>query len=439
MIIIHYPNTFKALNSFIDDYNEQQEAEKDKIKGSTLLAAKEIVRIYGASLVKVNGIQPIDKTDLPPLVTNNVQLSHLLKQSTRTVQRHIKKLIVANIITGKNWHGSNSGYELFINPDFLLTGEKISGKSAQKTLDAALTESCRNEAESAFSKEHTTNCPHTYSCNTSNNKTNIIIAVEKPEDNIAVATDPLTNNTGNTTGDSSERCSLPLTDRNFSGYTSGDGAGYTGKIEQKNLETDEEAGKIEAQRAGKKSCTGGADAHSPARFNSLNMYVSLLWLMAKNLLYEGVYLTERQAEIGKSFIRKLYAPVKTEDLGRIHSIYAERISLVAKYISRDPQNRYVQLPYLFFDPKNPNGFVGTKRWHEDYRRRKKEVQAELVLNRQIQKFIRNKTGQTAKQKSQLQVFRECEQTLGKMKDPTLVQRFYAAVMDNQTYKHVCTS
>lgn len=161
--------------------------------------------------------------------------------------------------------------------------------------------------------------------------------------------------------------------------------------------------------------------------------------MAKNLLYREVTLTSQQVLIAKNLIAKLYEPVPTDRLNAVHQHYIARISLVYQYLQRDKLHRYVQLPNRYFDTTNPSGFVGTKKWYLAAMCRRKEVEKELIFGRTLKKFQKNITGEQARQKSMLQVFRECENTLGKLNDKALTDRFHAAVLNQTTYQQLNTN
>ena len=137
MLVINYSISYKALDQFVEYHNDSHEALSDKIKASVLLTAKEIIRIYGAFLIKANGIMELTAENLPALKTNNSQLAGLVKVSPRTIQRHIIKLQEAGIITGKEFCGSNSGYELLINPKILLARCRKDLLEAEKELQEA--------------------------------------------------------------------------------------------------------------------------------------------------------------------------------------------------------------------------------------------------------------------------------------------------------------
>lgn len=409
MIIIHYSKAFKALDAFIDEHNARQK-KSDKIKCGTILTAKEIIRIYGISLLKATGITAIDKNNLPSLKTNNCQLAKLVKCSTRTIQRHIQKLKAAGIITQKVYHGSNSGYELWINKDILLIkGEKGTNKHQNNEILLLQAYPQINENQ-PFLPGSTTKSRHTYTGNINNN---LIIGVENANSvenkNISQIKQ---SNTGNVflTGNTGEKVGVVLEKENKSVKDTGE----------------------KVSRAGQEK----AGAVDPARGSFLNLYVNLFWMMARNVLYSDTMLTERQQEVAKNLIRKLYEPASTGSLSRTHQHYCERISLVAKYVRRDPQKRFVPLPYIFFNTNNPNGFVGTKKWHQQHRQRKIEIQKELVLDAAIKKYFSNYYKNSSGQKPPLKMFRECESRLGKLGDPLLLQRFHAAVLNPGTYTKI---
>lgn len=430
MIVIHYPTAYKALDSFIDTYNEAAEKSSDKLRTGAVMTAKELIRIYGISLLKTNGYQEIDRNNLPTLQTNNRQLAKLVKCSSRTIQRHILKLQSAGIVTSKIFHGSNSNFEVLINPKILLVKEKLPVDNPKNLLTDTLNPGSQNNLKSSFSKFQKTNCPDTYSCNTGKQINNIIIAVHNSE--LSASDIP-----GN-----EKRSSLSLTDFIETGEP-GNGTGDTGEIAKVGFEKQEKIDKKNVENTGEiASRADKLDDRNvppdPARDNSLTLYTSLLWLMARNLLYKEIDLTDRQVLIAKKLIRKLYEPASTANIPNVHQHYVERISLVAKYVKKDPLNRYVPLPYKYFDTNNPKGFVGTKKWYQADQLRKREVERELILKRVIRKYQNNEKKEASKKRPVIQLFRECENTIGKFNDASLTQRFHAAVLQHETYRQLRT-
>lgn len=432
MIVINYSTSFQALDRYIKNYNDGQESLACQVRQGASSTAKDIIRIYGLSLVKANSVEELDLENLPPLKTNNVQLAKMANASPRTIQRHIKKLQEAGIITRKVWHGTNSGYELWINPNILLARCRKTMQEVKTALNDVLKQSIDNDV---VIENHTSTCPHTDSCNNSYKSNNLLKGVDNSNGQAKI--ERTGNDSSYISGNSSERSSLPLTDESvIAGNNSGnDVSGYTG---EKVAEKIEDAGeKVRIKRA-KNQRSGGLKTSNQdsARSASLNLYISLLWSLAKNVLYSDVFLTDRQCEIAQTLIRQWYEPVATQHLSSVHQIYVERIGLVRKFLQKDPEKRFVQLPYRYFNPENPNGFAGTKKWWKEHEKRKLEVQAKLILHAQIRRFVNNEKKEPSKQKPPLQLYRECETRVGKLGDPGLLQEFHAAILNPTVHQHL---
>lgn len=407
MAIIQYSTAFNSLDNYVSHYNAQSQVLSSHIRQAMILTAREIIKIYSLSLLKANSIKAVDFQNLPPLITNNVQLAKRARASTRTIQRHLNRLIEANIITKKIWHGSNSGYELFINPNILLIGGVKAVNKPQKEFQSEKSKPTDNQF---FKNTRTTTCPHT---DTSNNGyiNNIIIGVHNLK---------------------TKASSLPLTN----GYesrnaTSNTFTGYTGKIDPKK---NSDAGEIERIQRATNQTGAEISEVTEARSASLSLYVNAIWTLARNTLYKDHYLTQSQVKKAKELLFLWYNPVSDKKLADVHQVYVERIGIVQKYISKDPKKRFVQLPNKYFDPKNPSGFTGTRTWYNQQKKRDFEVQMKLILHAQIRRFLNNEKKVTAKQKPRLELFRSCETRLGKLGKPGLVSEFHASVLNHSTHK-----
>jgi hypothetical protein len=357
--------------------------------------------------LKANSVSAVDFQNLPPLKTNNVQLSKRAKASTRTIQRHLKRLIKANIITKKIWHGSNSGYELFINPDILLIGGVKAVHKPEKKVEPEKSVPTDNQF---FKKPKTTTCPHT---DTSNNGyiNNILIGVDKLQKTLS---------------------SLPLTSPNESRNATGNTfTGYTGKID---LKKNNDAGEIERVKRVTDETSAEISDVDQTRSASLSFYIKSLWKLARNTIYKDHYLTQSQEKRALELLYLWYEPVPKEQLQNVHEAYVNRLGIVQKYIAKDPTKRYVQLPDTYFDPKNPSGFTGTKIWYFKQKKREYEIRLKLILQAQIRRFINNEKKETAKQKPRLELFRSCETRIGKLGKPELLNEFHASVLNHSTHK-----
>ncbi len=411
MIVIHYPTAFKALDQFIGSYNLNAAKHSDKIRVGAILTARELVRIYGISLLKASSLPGFSQNNLPSLQTNNQQLACLVKCSSRSIQRYVKKLTAAGIITAKKFRGSNSNYELWIKPEILSIGQRQGVENSKAESKAALALAKKGQSEPGVYELKTPSCPDTYS---GNFKNNLIIAVETVDNS---------QNSRNIFWKHTENCFknfVPGTEKGSAPAPASPPGNDTRKIASRVEQSDSPVPVV----------------YDPTCDNFHRMYVQLFWMMARNLLYKDKDLTDSQVEIAQRLIGSLYAPVKKEDIDNTHKIYIERLSLVSKYLAKDPVRRFVPLPYIYFDTKNPKGFVGTKHWYNKHQQRKKEVLLELALSAAIRKYTNNEKKEPAKRKPQLRVFRECENTLGKHGDPSLLNRFHAAVLEHQGFSKI---
>lgn len=409
MAIIQYSTAFNALEGYVNQHNASTKDLSSHVRQAMILTTQEIIKIYSISLLKANSIAAIDLQNLPPLKTNNVQLAKRAKASTRTIQRHLKRLIEANIITKKIWHGSNSGYELFINPNILLIGGV---KAVNKPENELQTEKSKTTDNQFFKNSKTTTCPHT---DTSNNGyiNNIIIGVDKLK---------------------TKASSLPLT----KGYesrnaTSNTFTGYTGKIDPKK---NNDAGEIERKSRATDQTGAEISGVDQARSASLSFYVKSFWKLARNTIYKDHYLTQSQEKTALKLLHLWYEPVSDKQLQNVHEVYVSRLGIVQKYIAKDPTKRYVQLPDKYFDPKNPSGFTGTRIWYQKQKKREYEVRLKLILQAQIRRFLNNEKKETAKQKPRLELFRSCETRISKLGQPELLNTFRASVLNHSTHKYL---
>ncbi len=400
-MVIHFSTVFKALDTFIAQHNTTSDSLSARLRQPVIATARELIRIYGASLLKANRQSSFDPLKIPSLKTNNVQLATIAHISTRTIQRHLKKLLQANIITQKIWHGSNASYELYLNPKILLINGLEPVNNSQISVKIEKTKSTDNQF---LKKHHRSTCPHTDSSNNSYIN-NILIGVHKKLDA------------------DRKRSSLSLTDsnfscnktgNNFSRYVEKEGAkenkelGTQGKpgarnfyqVSTENYQTqtynqhDNDAEKEGKSLEATEQAKDIVSRFEASSFSSLNFYVDALWKLAKNTLYQNIFLTINQEKRAKELLCLWYEPERAEHLDKVHKVYMERIGLVCKYIAKDPENRFVQLPNWYFDPTNKFGFTGTKVWYENQMRSKQKTRLKLILHAQIRRFLYNEKRQT---------------------------------------------
>ncbi|WP_271769094.1 hypothetical protein [Aquimarina algiphila] len=445
-MIINYSISFQALDQFVFRFNNDQQTIGTKIRQSMLATAKEVIKIYGVSLVKSNKVTPIDPCNLPSLRTNNMQLAKITQASGRTIQRHIDRLLECGILTEKIWHGSHSSYELFINPKILW----IKGVgSVDKVKQNRQNDQNLNIENQSIKNNNTPKCPHSYTSKKTNKRNNRIIAVEKLQNSWEVNFDSDLGLTEKKTHKSAEKteewCSLSLTDNDV---TEKKAKKETEKTRRKDL-LEEDARRKDAWREkteldekteqGRQTSAENIEIgeskegyESPcdaSRHAFLSKYVKELWGLAKEVLYKDVWLNKRQCNLALTLLYQWYEPVSDEKMDYVHNVYKSRIHIARDYVDRDPDHRFIKLPYEYFDPKAEGGFAGTMPWYQADKRHKEGLKLKKVLREEIRKFRNNEKKDTTEARPRLTVFRECEQRIGKLGIPELLSKFYAAVLD----------
>ena len=421
-MLLNYSVSFKAMDHYIAAHNAAQPTLRTKVRTSMIHTARELIRIYGVVLQRKDRQSPIDLKNLPSLWTNNPQLATLTQGCSRTMQRHLKRLQEAGIITHKIFHGSKRSYELLINPEIIF----INREQAPEITDLSTLEDKKKTTDTQFFKNDTgTKCPGTDTRNITRNKINILKAVNKLKQQLQSPQKEITAVTGNT----KEKDSLSLKVLETTGNT------FAGNTQMKELEKkpDVQDAQVKELRREQTAPTVALDApegDEQPRHSFFAPYVIALWKLAKAELYHDVHLTTSQCEIALQLLEKWYEPVSVDRLERVHEVYCSRITLVKKYLNADLKNRYVQLPYLYFDPENPSGFAGTKKWYDRQKRQQKGRSSSRILYQQIARFKSNERYDTATAQPRLPLFRACEHQVKKLKNPELLQSFYEAVLTN---------
>lgn len=441
MNIIHFSTVFKVLDQFVKTHNSNSDTLSNHLRQPIVATAKEIIKIYALSLLKAHKVQPLELDNIPPLETNSAQLAKMANVSNRTIRRHIQRLLDANVLTEKVFKGRKANYELRFNSNILLiSGIKVVNKDQFEEHDQK-----KETTDNQFFKTSLrTTCPQS---NPSNNSyiNNVIIAVNK---NLQRSSLSLTSHyfTGN---ESSNK---------FSRYVEKEGAKQTNepltqgtpgakKNVPKNAEISEKCSSnpydlqnnvVEKEGQSKevrKQAKDTASMLETSCFSSLNLYVNSLWNLSKETIYKNTFLTEHQELRAKELLRDWYEPVAEPNLAKVHNIYVQRIELVRKYLAKDTENRYVQLPDRYFDVTNKYGFTGTKAWYETHIRAKRKTRLKLILHAQIRRFLNNENKDTSKQKSRFQLFRDCEKRIESLNKPELTNQFYATISNKTSFNY----
>jgi hypothetical protein len=150
---LNWLSSWELLDQNCDKFNEAQSENRDRIKGRGYQLGRQLIQLYGYQIVKAGGVDP---DHLEPLKTNSTGLGKLLHCHPRTIQRNLKrleaagllsKIVVRSVKTVKIYENDtmrkepvySAYYEVDLDPSILVFGSQLGGKVLQdeKKLESA--------------------------------------------------------------------------------------------------------------------------------------------------------------------------------------------------------------------------------------------------------------------------------------------------------------
>lgn len=394
--IINFTQSFRQVDQFIDQYNETSEY-RDQVKLPERTLAKEIIKIYSAMLGRRRNLTEL--AEMPSLYTNNVQLAGRLRRSPRSVMRYVKRLIACGLLVDKKFHGSNSSYEVWINPELIHLESpamlhKGQGRPSVRPLQIM------------------PNCPDTESFSSEEKDKNNLIIVQNSVDKESPSTQKPHFHS------SDEEKYLKGTSSS-SGVMNTPADTFGADLGEHEQVTDNQS-------------TTGVENHAPNTVRNTAPTSVLreklkqeFWETAMRVLYGSQYLSPNSQVHGRKALDVWYDMVPDGALDGVHRQYMRRLWHARKYVDRDPENRFIPVPQTYFNVNNPKGFTGTKAWDKSWKENKFTTRCQVIYRKTIGSYTRNlKTGKVP----QMEMYRRCEQRLGKLKNPGVLQQFWTDIL-----------
>ena len=430
MYQIVFSSTYKALDRFIDLHNANCEELTERIRGNVHHTAKEIIRVYGAQLLKSKQAAPPNAWK--PLQTNNGQLATLTKTSTRTIQRHVLKLIEVGILEQKKVTGK--GYQLYVNPRLLKTSTPLQNTGGDKVRNAASPVVGREEERETLEADlppTSTNCLPSYTGNSNNN---IIIAVDSGQQHtpqVLSALVTLSNNTGYTLTGYTEKQVGGLQNEGFGkSSTQGNGFASFGQTKKEAENTPVEKLVFDAEKQVHATRYDNLSPQVTDRSTLLHAYVSSLWTLAKNSIYKDRYLSDYQVRSAIELIADFYRPVATEKLHQVHAVYVNRMRMASQHLQRD-KSRYAQLPDRYFNTNNPAGFTGTKKWYDKAEQQRKEASLKQMVKQEVNALLKQYEAKATE--SLADCYKNSLAKLEKLQRPDLVALYQESIASHKYF------
>lgn len=422
---IDFKTTITSIEAFADRNNANyKRGHINHINSTRLSVMIAMAKIYGGQLRrrcrKERSGRPTKAqvefwSILPPLETNNIELSKKVKCSDRTVRRHVKALLEqGEFIQSKEYHGPVNDYSVFLNVDILKVldsyalhdyrrEEEIKKEAESKILDPVLKAQsaveyikakheaivARQKAEQelndlkklkrkGLSEKITTDNLSTSSkaflteitLNTNNTEKR---SEENPADSDSPSASrfdlkndlPASDQSGNLEQETHPKQSEPS--GNAGTYSAAPGRSF----QQNQSAGDKIARQLGVNRTpeanqGTNSTMKEDLTSKPFRGGALlalaQQKSQTLWKQMCKLLYDQTPLDDHEVETAKDILLWYYATAQNaEQLEKFHEQFTDRVAMVAKW-KNAKDYRFIIRPSLYLDPRNATGFVKTATW-----------------------------------------------------------------------------
>lgn len=393
---LHYQNSHDKLLNYILQSNLGR-AKQDTLKAPHINTAKEIIKCFAQLCKKVEQIKI--KPEKAILKLNNVMLGKATNQNPSTIYRHITRLIKHGVITNKIFHGSNSSYEIEINPEVLAVDYSI---AYHQYVDKGVKMFLNNED---LTEEHK-NIKNAVIPTFLNGIYYNIFSYIQASCNHIVYLKPLLETNNNKTLETVDKESEFLLSDNQSS-----------KGSHKNSDDLNLLFHLKHGKTNEKKIKDRADFQAEILYNFM---ISALYAGKSSANYDVEYRS-------KNHIIKYLTSNFDEDtplslIGTRANIMMERILLTKRYIQRSPE-RFMPNADTWLDFDNENGFKGTLQWWIKTNEKRKQNKVYLKYTKDfVQIFNHYQKFQS------LNTYLQCRQFLTKKYDKSLLDLFDVCVL-----------
>lgn len=358
MQIVHYTLSFQKIRHYIAAHNDHAVIGLSK-KGFPVYDLKRklrkehrdllftMIRLYSKQLREYDLIHFHDK--LPPFRTNTPALAKVLCCCTRTIRNLITRLIEAKAISEKVHRGRRHNYQLVFSPDILHLCASASPKH-NKCLEREIA-AIENQS---FTEDIVQRLPQLDTGNLNKKNNCPVDGVEMPH----AADRELTGNPRLQDAELAEETRLQERLADDPGTIRAVPAAIAGNRPSSGEETG-------ARRENSKIDWSRFEDH----------YFRLFSLIVSQLYPKLDFLADSQAYFIKCYLAIQFSQIPPDGYEQKYQELRSRIMLAADYLKRD-HHRFIPIPQIYFNPRNPKGFEGTRKWYADMQnntRRAEEV------------------------------------------------------------------
>lgn len=432
LYIIDWYRTKRKFDQLRDQYNQGKPLKEQIRRHHIDFLNDALVFYYQLALENYQRHSRLvpGKSELPPLYTNNAQLSRRMGVSEKTIRNWRGRLRDAGIIT-EQFRGSNSSFAVHFNLKHLHV--KIQGweTNIAYCFDPSLPEKMRTPPGPFVSGMRKT-LPHTVSRdNTSgNNKLSKLSGVlqreyadsqgDMPKTPVENGGKPVENPTS---GVEERKIADDSSGNTFSGNSNSD----------KPQDSGEHAppGCAHPPQTAPETIAEAASHLDEKLRKALLVHINSVWAVASSSLYDGFYLNDAEIGRGKARIAEYFVYSDPRRWAAGGNEIIERIGLVRRWILKRKEKgekAYVTIPSIYFDIRTEHGFRKTKAWFKAHQKSKIEIQDRAQVTLALKQY-RNALLPNSKI-SPAEAYRRIAQRLGK-RGQHLVKDFNKNILELQ--------
>lgn len=385
------------------------------------------------SKTRAMGLGPELGDALPSIRTNTVQLAKRLNCCERTVRGLRDRLKESRVIEAEKWHGTNSGYEIWINRDLLFLASKVTENDnaadffsvPEITNNYIKTETTfpgRPAARSVQTLPHTVTSKTPLVTKEVNKESGA--AIQPLVDNQAVTVKKDVENPKNNGENTLKKVEKPQNLQK---------TGYLKLVTGPASENPDTSPPVPAAPPKKSPDTlaevlAGLDRPDAL---ALDRLVQMMTRAAVITLYSDWWIADSEYERIRARLAE-YLRYSGKHLWKdgAHQVI-ERMGLVAKWIKDHyPNGDYKkQLPSIYFDIRNEGkaAFTGTKSWYLRHKEEQRKIHNSILLTKAINEYLRSLEPGAAV--GPAEAYRKISQRLNK-RDKGLLIKFHNLLQEN---------
>ena len=164
----------------------------------------------------------------------------------------------------------------------------------------------------------------------------------------------------------------------------------------------------------------------------INQYTAHAWRFTKSILYSKEQFTPEQTRLSQLYIRDYFSLIKDKNftkpiVDRLFEDFCQRILLAKKYVDKSPE-RFIPVPWCWFDKNFANGFCGTLNWLKKVKQKRstlKNYHSNLSeLSKNYREYMRDPS---------ISTYKKIEKELLKKNDEPLLKLYYSCVVDKNNF------